>query len=347
MVRVVRVVLPVSSIVNRQFFLGSLMRAIRVHEHGGPDVLKVENVDRPVARAGEAIVQVSVAGLNFIDVYYRTGLNKPPRLPFTLGMEAAGVVVEIAPDVTGVRVGDRVGYSMELGAFAECAAVPAWKLAPLPDAVSDEQAAALMLQGLTAHYLTHDTFPLKPGHVALVHAAAGGAGLLLTQVARLRGAGVIGTVGTDAKAELAREAGASEVIVYSRDDFEVEVKKLTGGRGVDVVYDSVGAATFDRSLNCLRPRGYMVLFGNSSGPVPPFDPMTLAAKGSIFLTRPGLNRYSATRDEILGRTADLFRWLATGELTLRIDSVRPLTDVAGAQRDLEARRTAGKVLLRI
>jgi NADPH2:quinone reductase len=323
------------------------MKAMRVHEHGGPEVVRHEDVQRPAAAAGEAVVKVSVAGLNFIDVYYRTGLNKPPRLPFTLGMEAAGVVVETAPDVTAVRAGDRVAYAMELGAFAEYAAVPAWKLAPLPEAVSDEQAAAVMLQGMTAHYLTHDTFPLAPGHVALVHAAAGGAGLLLTQVARLRGATVIGTVGTDAKAELARQAGASEVIVYSRDDFEAAVRRLTGGRGVDVVYDSVGAATFDKSLNCLRPRGYLVLFGNSSGPVPPFDPMTLAVKGSIFLTRPGLNRYTATRDEILGRTRDLFRWLAAGDLRLRIDSTRPLAEAAAAQRDLEARWTAGKVLLRV
>jgi NADPH2:quinone reductase len=322
------------------------MRAVRVHAHGGPDVLRSEEVAAPEPGAGEALVKVAFSGLNFIDVYYRTGLNKPPQLPFTPGMEASGTVVAVGDGVTEVSAGDRVAWSMVLGTDAEYAVAPAWRLAKLPDTVSFEAGAAVMLQGMTAHYLTQDTFPLNASHTALVHAAAGGAGFALTQVARLRGATVIATVGTDAKAEIARQAGANDVIVYTRQDFESEVKRLTGGRGVDVVYDSVGAATFDKSLNCLRPRGYMVLFGNSSGPVPPFDPLTLA-KGSLFLTRPGLNKYSATREEILMRTADMFRWLLSGELKLRIDRVCPLEEAPQAHRDLEARRTTGKVLFKV
>ena len=323
------------------------MKAIRVHAHGGPEVLRLEDVAVPEPGRGEAVVKVAFSGLNFIDVYYRTGLNKPPHLPFTLGMEASGIVAAVGDGVAEIQIGDRVAWSMVLGTDAEYAVAPAWRLAKLPDAVSFEDGAAVMLQGMTAHYLTHDTFPLKPGDTALVHAAAGGAGYALTQVARLRGATVIATVGSDAKAEIARQAGANEVIVYTRQDFEVEVKRLTGGRGVDVVYDSVGASTFDQSLNCLRARGYMVLFGNSSGPVPPFEPLVLAAKGSLFLTRPGLNKYSATREEILSRTSDMFRWLQSGELRLRIDSVRPLADAARAHQDLEARRTTGKVLFQL
>lgn len=310
-------------------------------------MLRYEEVPVPAAGPGEALIKVALTGLNFIDVYYRTGLNTPPQLPFTPGMEASGTVVAIGDDVAEVRPGDRVAWSMVLGTDAEFALAPAWRLVKLPDSVSFEDGAAVMLQGMTAHYLTVDTFPLGPGHVALVHAAAGGAGYALTQVARLRGAKVIATVGTDAKAEIARQAGANDVIVYTRQDFESEVKRLTDGRGVDVVYDSVGAATFDKSLNCLRARGYMVLFGNSSGPVPPFDPLTLASKGSLFLTRPGLNKYSATRDEILMRTADMFRWLESGELKLRIDRVCPLEEAPQAHRDLEARRTIGKVLFKI
>lgn len=323
------------------------MQAIRVHAHGGPEVLRREDVPVPEPGPGEALVQVACTGLNFIDVYYRTGLNKPPHLPFTLGMEASGTVAGIGASVSDVAVGDRVAWSMVLGTDAEYALAPAWRLARLPDAVTFEGGAAIMLQGMTAHYLTHDTFPLRPGHTALVHAAAGGAGYLLTQVARNRGATVIATVGSPAKAAIALEAGARDVINYSTQDFEVEVKRLTGGEGVDVVYDSVGAATFDKSLNCLKPRGYMVLFGNSSGPVPAFEPLTLANKGSLFLTRPGLNKYSATRQEILTRTTDMFRWLANGEVKLRIDSVRALADVGRAHEDLEARRTVGKVLFRV
>jgi NADPH2:quinone reductase len=282
--------------------------------------------------------------LNFVDVSYRSGVFKAPQLPFTNGSEGAGTVVGLGPGVTEVQAGDRVAFCMVLGAYAEYAVVPAWRLVPLPDAIDFETAAAVMLQGTTAHYLTHSTFALKPGDAALVHAAAGGAGFLLTQVARRCGATVYATVGTEAKAALAREAGAHEVIVYSTHDFEAEITRLTGGRGVDVVYDSVGASTFDKSLNCLRPRGYLVLFGTSSGPVPPFDPALLGVKGSLFLTRPGLNRYTATREEILARAADLFAWLAAGELKLRISRVLPLSDAVAAHRELEGRRTIGKVL---
>lgn len=320
------------------------MRAVRVHEYGPADVHRVEDIEVPVPGPGEVLVRVAVAGLNFLDVSYRTGLFKAPRLPFTNGSEGAGTVAALGPGVTGLRAGDRVAFCMVLGAYAEYAAVPAWRLVPLPDDVDFETAAALMLQGMTAHYLTHSTFPLEPGHTALVHAAAGGAGFLLTQAARRRGAVVYGTVGSAEKAALAREAGAHEVIDYSTHDFEAEVKRLTGGRGVDVVYDSVGASTFDRSLNCLRPRGYMVLFGTSSGPVRPIDPAILGIKGSLFLTRPGLNRYTATQEEIRERAADLFAWLRAGELKLRVTRVLPLSQVVAAHRDLEGRRTTGKVL---
>jgi NADPH2:quinone reductase len=251
----------------------------------------------------------------------------------------------VGPDVRDVRVGDRVAYAMILGAYAQFAVVPAQRLVAVPAGVSFESAAAIMLQGMTAHYLTHSTFALKPGDIALVHAAAGGAGLLITQVARLRGATVYGTVGSEAKGVLAREAGAAGTIDYTRQDFEAEIKRLTNGRGVDVVYDSVGKDTFDKSLNCLRPRGCLALFGFSSGPVAPFDPAVLGAKGSLFLTRPGLNQYIATREELEQRARDLFAWLATGALAPRIDRVLPLAEAATAHRELEARRTAGKLLL--
>jgi NADPH:quinone reductase len=255
-------------------------------------------------------------------------------------------VAAVGEGVANVAVGDRVAYAMIPGAYAELAVVPAERLVKLPDAVDFEAAAAAMLQGMTAHYLTHSTFPLGPGDTALVHAAAGGVGQLITRVARLRGATVYGTVGSEKKAALALEAGAAAVIDYSREDFEAEVRRLTSGRGVDVVYDSVGRDTFDKSLNCLRPRGYLALFGFSSGPVAPFDPAVLGAKGSLFLTRPGLNQYIATRDELLSRARDLFGWLASGELHVRIDRVLPLAEAATAHRELEARRTAGKVLLK-
>ena len=308
--------------------------------------MRLEQVDVPQPGPGDALVQVAAAGVNFIDVYYRSGVSKAPSLPLTIGSEAAGMVVSVGAGVSEVAPGDRVAYAMVFGAYAEYAVVPAWRLVKVPDAMELETAAAIMLQGMTAHYLTHSTYPLRQGHTALVHAAAGGAGLLLTQAAVRRGARVIGTVGSDAKATLARDAGASDVIVYSRVDFDTEARRLTGGRGVDVVYDSVGAATFDRSLNALRPRGMLVLFGNSSGQVPPFDPYILGAKGSLFLTRPGLLAHLATRDEILERAGAVFDWVMKGEMRVRIDRVLPLEDAGRAHELLESRQTTGKMLLR-
>jgi NADPH2:quinone reductase len=321
------------------------MRATRVHACGGPDALRYDEVAVPVPQAGEALVEIAAAGVNFIDVQHRTGRYKPPALPCTLGSEAAGVVTAVGAGVTEVAVGDRVAYAMVLGAYADYAVVPARRLVKVPAAVDLQTAAAVMLQGLTAHYLTHSTYTIKSGDVALVHAAAGGAGQLITQVARLRGATVYGTVGSAAKAEVARAAGAAATIDYGTQDFEAEIKKLTNGRGVDVVYDSVGKDTFDKSLNCLRPRGYLALFGFSSGPVAPFDPAVLGAKGSLFLTRPGLNQYIATREELTGRASDLFAWLAAGKLKVTIDRVLPLAEAAQAHEALEARQTAGKLLL--
>ena len=323
------------------------MRAVRVHGKGGPDVLRLDDVEVPTPGPGQALVKLEFSGVNFIDVQYRLGNYTPPSMPFVDGMEAAGTVSAVGPDVTDVKAGDRVAYTMLLGTYAEYQAVPAARLVPLPAHVDFRAGAAVMLQGTTAHSLTHSTFPLSPGDTALVHAAAGGVGLLITQVARKRGARVIATVGTEAKADLARRAGAEHVIIYTRQDFEPEVKRITGGRGVDVVYDSVGKDTFDRSLNCLRPRGCLAIFGFSSGPVTPFDPAILGAKGSLYVTRPGLNQYIATREELLARTSDLFAWIGAGELDLRIDKVYPLADAAAAHTDLEARRTAGKLLLQI
>ena len=323
------------------------MKAIRIHEHGGPEVLRYEDAPLPQPAAGEALVEVHFSGVNFVDTYYRAGLYKPPAFPCTLGSEAAGVVSAVGPGVTSVRAGDRVAYAMTLGSYAEFAAVPAAKLARLPDSLDFQAGAALMLQGMTAHYLCYSTYPLKAGDVALVHAGAGGVGQLLIQIARRIGATVYATAGNPQKAEMARNAGANEAIVYSTQDFEAEVKRLTGGRGVDVVYDAVGAATFEKSLNCLRPRGYLVFFGQASGPVPPVDPLTLMSKGSIFLTRPTLHHYAATQEEIQWRTSDLFKWLQNGELKLRCDYTFPLAEAAKAQTELEARRTTGKVLLRV
>jgi NADPH2:quinone reductase len=321
------------------------MKAIRVHTCGGPEALSVDDVAVPTPQAGEAVVKIAAAGVNFIDVQHRAGRYKPPALPFTLGSEAAGTVTAIGSGVSEVAVGDRVAYAMVLGSYAEYAAVPARRLVKVPDGVELKTAAAVMLQGLTAHYLTQSTFALKPGDTALVHAAAGGAGQLITQVARLRGATVYGTVGGQAKAAIARAAGAAATIDYRTQDFEAEIKKLTNGRGVDVVYDSVGKDTFERSLNCVRPRGLLALFGFSSGPVPPFDPAVLGAKGSLFLTRPGLNQYIATREELVARATDLFEWLATAKLKVTIDREWPLRDAAHAHEALESRRTAGKLLL--
>jgi NADPH2:quinone reductase len=323
----------------------SKLKAVRVHAIGGPEALRYEEVDIPSPGRGEALVKIEASGVNFIDVQHRAGRYKAPGLPFTVGSEAAGTVAAVGPDVHDVRVGDRVAYTMILGTYAEYAVVRADRLVIVPVDVSFESAAAIMLQGTTAHYLTHSTFPIQPGDTVLVHAAAGGAGQLVTQIARLRGATVYGTIGSPGKAVLAREAGATATIDYTRQDFEAEIKKLTNGRGVDVVYDSVGKDTFEKSLNCLRPRGMLALFGFSSGPVAPFDPAVLGAKGSLFLTRPGLNQYIATREELVQRTSDLFAWLALGALRPRIDRVLPLAEAANAHRELEARRTAGKILL--
>jgi NADPH2:quinone reductase len=321
------------------------MKAIRIHNYGGPEVMRYEETPVPVPGKGEAIVKIAAAGLNFIDIYFRTGLSKAAQLPFTPGFEGAGAVTALGERATEVKVGDRVAYAMTQGSYAEYAAVPAWRLVKLPGNVDFKLGAAIMLQGMTAHYLTHSTFPLKPGDKAVVHAAAGGAGLLLTQIAKKLGATVYATVGSEAKADLARSAGADEAIIYSKQDFEAEVKRLTGGRGVDVVYDSVGADTFAKSLNCLRPRGYMVLYGQSSGPVAPLDPGILAGKGSLFLTRPTLTHYSMSRDEILSRTSDLFRWLESGELKFKVDHVFQLSEAGKAHEELAGRRTTGKVVL--
>jgi NADPH2:quinone reductase len=293
------------------------MKAVRVHKYGGPEVLTLEEIPVPEPKAGEARVKIAAIGVNYIDIYQRTGLY-PLQTPFTLGMEGAGVVDAIGEGVTEVKKGDRVAYAMILGSYAEYAIVPASKLAPLPSNLDAKSGAALMLQGMTAHYLAHSTCPLTKDDTALIHAAAGGVGLLLVQIAKQRGALVIGTVSTEAKAQLASDAGADHVILYTQTDFLAEVKRITDGKGVHVVYDSVGQTTFDKGLDCLRPRGTMVLFGQSSGPVAPFDPGKLAAKGSLFLTRPTLAHYTLARAELLQRAGDLFNWTASGELKLRI-----------------------------
>lgn len=320
------------------------MKAIRVHAVGGPEALRYEDLPDPSPRPGEAVVRVEAAGVNFIDTYHRTGLYKV-ALPYTLGQEAAGVVETVAPDAPGVRTGDRVAWASVGGAYAQKAAVPAARLVKLPQGVSSRDGAAVMLQGMTAHYLATSTYPLKAGDACLVHAAAGGVGLLLAQIARLRGARVIGTVGSQAKAKLAREAGAGDVIDYSVQDFEAEVKRITGGKGVQAVYDGVGRAVFEKSLNCLAPRGMMVTFGNASGPVPAIEPLILSQKGSLFLTRPTLVNYIATREELETRAKDLFSWIAAGQLKVHVGAEFPLEKAADAHRALEGRQTTGKVLL--
>ena len=322
------------------------MKRIQVIETGGPEKMQLADVPTPVPGPGQALVRIASSGVNFIDVYFRTGLYKAD-LPVALGSEAAGTVEAVAPGVTEVAPGDRVAYAMTRGSYAEYAAVPAAQLVKLPAQVDFQTAAAAMLQGMTAHYLTHSTFALKGGDTCLVHAAAGGAGGLIVQMAKMIGALVIGTVSTPAKAEIARSHGADEVILYTERDFEAEVKRITAGRGVDVVYDSVGKTTFDKSLNCLRPRGLMALFGQSSGPVPPFDAGILNARGSLFLTRPSLGHYVATREELLWRAGDVLGWLDSGKLKLRIHRTYPLADAAQAHRDLENRKTAGKLLLTV
>ena len=320
------------------------MKAIRVHAPGGPEVLRYEEVPQSAAGAGQALVKIEAAGVNYIDVYQRTGLYKVAT-PFTPGQEAAGVVVAVGPGVSDVRVGDRVAYTGALGAYAEYQVVPADRVVVLPEGIGAKQGAAAMLQGMTAHYLASTTYALKPGDTCLVHAAAGGVGLLLCQIAKLRGARVIGTVSTKEKATLAREAGADDMIIYTEQDFEAEVKRLTSGAGLQVVYDSVGKTTFEKGLNCLARRGMMVLFGQSSGPVGPLDPQVLNQKGSLFLTRPSLVHYVTTRAELVARAGEVLEWARSGKLTLRIGAEFPLAQAAEAHRQLAARRTTGKVLL--
>ncbi|HEX2090856.1 MAG TPA: quinone oxidoreductase [Longimicrobiaceae bacterium] len=320
------------------------MRAIRIHGPGEADVLRPEEVDDPRPGPGEALVRVEAAGVNFIEIYQRKGLYPMP-LPYTPGSEGAGTVAAVGEGVTSVRVGDRVASVGLRGSYAELAVAPAEQLVVLPEEVDARTGAAVMLQGLTAHYLATSTYPLSPGDTCLVHAAAGGVGLLLCQIAARRGARVIGTVSTPEKAALAREAGAHEVILYTEQDFVAEVRRLTDGRGVQVVYDSVGKTTFAGSLDSLTPRGMLVLFGQSSGPVPPLDPQVLNRKGSLFLTRPTLGHYTATREELVARTSDLFGWIGDGSLRVRVDRAYALADAAEAHRVLEARKTTGKVLL--
>ena len=320
------------------------MKAIRVQSPGGPEALRYEDVPQPSPAAVQVLVKVEAVGVNYIDVYQRTGLYKVAT-PFTLGQEAAGVVTAVGPGVTDPKVGDRVAYTSILGAYAEYAVVPADRVVVLPDGVTARQAAAALLQGMTAHYLACTTYPLKAGDTCLVHAAAGGVGLLLCQIASRRGARVIGTVSTREKAALAREAGARDVILYTEQDFEAEVKRLTNGLGLQVVYDSVGKTTFEKGLNCLTRRGMMVLYGQSSGPIGSFDPQVLSQKGSLFLTRPTLAHYITTRAELVARAGEVLSWVKSGTLKVRIEHEFSLAETAEAHRALEARKTTGKLLL--
>lgn len=321
------------------------MKAIQIHETGGREVLKLAEVAIPTPGPGEVRVKVEYSGLNFIDIYQRLGQYKL-ALPFTPGLEAGGVVDAVGAGVTEVKVGDRVAYCMINGAYAEYALAPAAKLVPAPASLGLDVVTALMVQGMTAHYLAMSTFPLNASHTALIHAAAGGTGRLLVQVAKRTGARVIATAGTEEKAALARSAGADEVIIYTQTDFVSEVKRLTNGAGVDVVYDSVGQSTFAGGLDCLKPRGMMVLWGQASGPVGAFDPQILNQKGSLYLTRPSLGAYIATRNELLQRVNDLFAWVQAGELDVRIDRIFPLAEAAAAHAYIEGRQTQGKVLLK-
>ncbi len=320
------------------------MHAIQVKQNGGSEALEYVEVDKPKPASGEVLVRLESIGVNFIDVYHRTGLYKLP-LPLTPGSEGAGVVEQMGDGVHEFKKGDRVAYAMSVGAYAQYAAVSAAKLVPIPDGIDFKTAGAAMLQGMTAHYLALSTYPLKSGDSALVHAAAGGVGGLLVQVAKMRGARVLATVSTPEKAKIAREAGADEIINYKESDFEAETLRLTNGNGVNVVYDSVGKTTFDQSLNCVARRGLLALFGQSSGPVPPFDPARLAKNG-IYITRPSLGHYTAGREELLWRARDVFSWIESGKLHLRIDREMPLRDAAEAHRLLEGRQTAGKLLLK-
>lgn len=320
------------------------MKAVFVNTPGGIDQLQYADVPAPTPAAGQALVKIAVSGVNYIDVYFRTGLYKADP-PIVLGMEAAGVVEAISEGVTHLKPGDRVAYAMSRGSYAEYAVVPAWQLVPVPEGLDDKSAAAIMLQGMTAHYLATSTFPLSAGNTCIIHAAAGGVGLLLVQIAKMRGARVIATVGNAEKGELAKQAGADDIVIYTEQDFQVEARRLTGGKGVDVVYDSVGASTFHKSLDSLRPRGMMVSYGNASGPAPAIEPLLLSQKGSLFLTRPTLAAYAANREELLARTGDLFGWVGSGKLNLRVEHTYPLRDAGRAHTDLEARKTTGKLLL--
>jgi NADPH:quinone reductase len=327
------------------------MRAVRVHELGGPDVLRYEEVPEPKPKAGEVLVKIAAAGVNYLDIYYRLGFHwgghhhRP--LPYIPGAEAAGTVVELGAGVGVIKVGDRVAYGVSngYGSYAELCAVPAWHLYKIPPAVEFEAAAAIMLQGMTAHYLTHSTYPVKPGDTVLIHAAAGGTGLLLIQLAKMMGARVFGTVSTDEKARLAQTAGADVIIDYIEQDFATEVRKLTDGRGVDVAYDSVGKETFEKSLDSLAPLGHLVIFGQASGPVPPFDTAILNAKGSLTLSRPSLTHNVATHADVLRRAGALFNWLTDGKLTVTIGKTYRLSEAADAHRQLESRKSTGKIIL--
>lgn len=320
------------------------MKAIQVSQTGGPEVLTLVDLPVPEPKPSEAVVQIEAAGVNFIDVYFREG-RYPAPLPFVNGQEAAGVVVATGANAGNVRVGDRVAYTGALGSYAEYAAVLADRLVRIPDQLDFTQAAAAMLQGMTAHYLSHSTYPIKRGETALIQAAAGGVGLLLVQMCKLIGARVIGTVGSEEKAQLARESGADEVIIYTEQDFETETRRLTEGEGVHVVYDGVGKTTFERDLKVLRSRGYLVLFGGASGAVPPFDLLELTKHGSLFVTRPSLQHYIATREELEQRSGDVLQMVARGDLKLRIHKTYPLAEAQRAHRDLEGRKTTGKLLL--
>lgn len=320
------------------------MKAVRVHEFGGPEVLRDGEVPLPEPGPTEARVKIEVAGLNYVDVHHRKG-DYPNELPLIPGVEGAGVVDAVGSDVSGVDPGDRVAYGLQLGSYAEYVTVPAWKLVPVPDELDIQLAAAAMIQGLTAHYLSHSAYSIQPGDIVLIHAAAGGVGHLLVQMAKRQGARVIGTASTDEKARVARQVGADEVILYTQVDFEEETRRLTKGEGVSVVYDAVGQATFDKGLNCLKPRGYMVLYGEASGPVAPIDPKVLNAKGSLYLTRTSMGHYIRDRAELLQRATDLFEWIAAGELKVRIDKTFSLAEAAEAHRYAEGRKTKGKVLL--
>lgn len=320
------------------------MKAIRIHHHGGPDVLSYEETSLPEPGPAEVRVRLHAAGVNFIDTYHRQGLYKA-ALPFTPGMEGAGVVDAVGEGVTYINRGDRVAYAMHIGSYAEYAVVPAWRLLKLPDQIEIDIAAAVMLQGMTAHYLVRSTYPVQQGDTVLVHAAAGGMGLLLVQMAKLCGARVIGTTSTAEKADLALKYGADHIILYTESDFVEATQDLTGGQGVHVVYDGIGQDTFLKGLDCLRPRGYMVLYGQASGPVEPIDPQILNQKGSLFLSRPSLGHYAASDEEIQSRTRDIFNWIDSGMLKVRIDRIFPLSEAAEAHRYLENRQTKGKLLL--